>query len=391
MKKNKAYLFINSIMFLMIILGIIIYPENAYNASLNGLNLWFNVVCPSLLPFFICLDILIKLGLMNFLAIAFQPVMSFLFNMPGEGAFAFIMSISSGYPVGAKIIAKLRKEKICSKIECQRMINFCSTSGPLFIIGAVSIGILKNPSIASTLLIAHYLSAIIIGFLMRFYNKDKASHKSSIKNNFLIELSKYKNKSSIPLGQIIAESIINSINLILLIGGYIILFSVISNTIQETGLIKTIAHALNSLFNKDIVSSNICHVLFTGILEVVNGVKEAASLNIPYLIKIAMISFFIGFGGLSVNAQVSGIIYETDINFPLYLIIKVIQGVIAAALTLLLLYLPFNITVFNNYLHSSLFNNLTWYCSLKFSLILLALLLVFLIIFFCLALLIYLL
>ena len=53
------------------------------------------------------------------------------FNVPGEGIFALLMGIISGYPVGAKIVANLKREGICNSIECERLIAFTNNSGPL--------------------------------------------------------------------------------------------------------------------------------------------------------------------------------------------------------------------------------------------------------------------
>ena len=64
-----------------------------------------------------------------------------LFNVPGEGSYAFIMGIISGYPVGAKIINKFVEEGTCTKSEAERMLAFTNNSGPLFIIGTVGISL----------------------------------------------------------------------------------------------------------------------------------------------------------------------------------------------------------------------------------------------------------
>ncbi len=60
-----------------------------------------------------------------------------IFNVPGIGAYAFIMGIISGYPVGAKIVTEFRKNGECSKVEAERLLSFSNNSGPLFIIGTV--------------------------------------------------------------------------------------------------------------------------------------------------------------------------------------------------------------------------------------------------------------
>lgn len=60
-----------------------------------------------------------------------------LFNVPGEGAFPFIMGIISGYPIGAKIVSDFKDNNICTPIECERLLAFTNNSGPLFIVGTV--------------------------------------------------------------------------------------------------------------------------------------------------------------------------------------------------------------------------------------------------------------
>ena len=66
-----------------------------------------------------------------------------LFNIRGEGSFALIMGIISGYPVGAKIACNFRKNNVCSKEECERLLSFTNNSGPLFIVGTVGITMFK--------------------------------------------------------------------------------------------------------------------------------------------------------------------------------------------------------------------------------------------------------
>ncbi|MEA4960126.1 sporulation integral membrane protein YlbJ [Lutispora sp.] len=358
----KKYLstFINALIFLFIIFSIMIFPEESFKASLEGLNLWLNVVCPALLPFFICVEILIGLGVVSFIGSIFKPLMSVAFNVPGEGAFAFVMSIASGYPVGAKIIASLRMSDQCSKTEAQRMISLCSTSGPLFIIGAVSVGILKKPQAAAILLIAHYLSAISCGFIMRFYKRNEMSKKDLYITNPFKELINYRKTDKRSIGQLMGDSVKNGVSLILLVGGYIIIFSVISKIIKVTGILTLISGLIDLIPLISIDSNHYIPVVISGLLELTNGIKECAQAYMPDLVKAIMISFFIGFGGLSVNAQVSGIIQDTDINFFIYFLMKILQGVLAAIYTLFLNKLG-NLPVFNTYSLYSCYRSLNWY------------------------------
>ncbi len=68
----------------------------------------------------------------------------------GIGAYAFVMGIISGYPVGAKIVTEFKNNGECSKAEAERLLSFTNNSGPLFIIGTVGIAMFGNTLIRHT-------------------------------------------------------------------------------------------------------------------------------------------------------------------------------------------------------------------------------------------------
>ena len=116
---------------------IIIFSESAFQAALEALLVWWEVVFPSLLPFFIIAELLMGLGVVHFLGTLLEPLMRPVFKVPGVGAFAMSMGLASGYPIGAKITANLRRNKLCTKVEAERLISFTNTADPLFMVGAV--------------------------------------------------------------------------------------------------------------------------------------------------------------------------------------------------------------------------------------------------------------
>ena len=136
----KVYLLIIVTMFLVSCL--IVFPNNTIDAALNGLMTWANVVLPSLLPFLIGAEILIGLGVVDFIGVLLRPIMYPLFGTSGEGSFAFAMSVTSGYPVGVSLVSKLRQQNL-KQNRSSKTCFICSTSGLLFMIGAVSVGMFK--------------------------------------------------------------------------------------------------------------------------------------------------------------------------------------------------------------------------------------------------------
>src|SRR5690606_36562802 len=102
--------------------SLMIYPKESFEASLRGLHMWWEVVFPSLLPFFIVSELLIGFGVVTFLGVLLEPLMRPLFRVPGVGGFVWAMGLASGYPAGAKLTARLRQEKKLTRIEAERLV-----------------------------------------------------------------------------------------------------------------------------------------------------------------------------------------------------------------------------------------------------------------------------
>ena len=99
------------------------------------------------------------------------------------------MAILSGYPVGSKMIADLYIQGKISKDEAYRMSAFCSTSGPMFIIGAVGVGMFKSSLVGYILFISHSLSAFLNGLIYRKLGCKKSDYNDNQNKNFQIEKS----------------------------------------------------------------------------------------------------------------------------------------------------------------------------------------------------------
>ena len=105
--------------FLLFTLSLLLFSKSNLPAVKQGLNLWATAVVPSLFPFFVATELLMHTNIVYHIGNLLNRFMKPLFNVRGEGAFAFIMGIISGYPIGAKIAINFRKEQICTKEECE--------------------------------------------------------------------------------------------------------------------------------------------------------------------------------------------------------------------------------------------------------------------------------
>lgn len=332
-----------SILFVLFTICLVIFSRQNLSAAKDGLSLFANSVVPSLLPFFIATELLSHTNVIKVLGKILNKIMRPIFNVPGEGSFAFVMGIISGYPVGAKIVTNFLNDGICTTEEAERLLAFTNNSGPLFIIGTVGISLFGSTEIGLLLLLTHILSCITVGFIFRFWKFNSYSNKKNKKKNTHIE--RNNNVSFKNLGEILSSSISNSINTVVIIGGFVMLFSVIISIISSSNILNFFGFALSPLFNLLHIPSSFIPGIITGIIELTNGVSQIASISIKEIsINIIACAFLLGFGGISVLLQVFSIVSKSNISIKTYIIGKILQGTIAAFYTYLLIQ---NFSVFN--------------------------------------------
>lgn len=310
-----------TILFTIFTICLLIFSNSNIEAAKKGLDLFLTGVFPSLFPFFIASELLSHTNLIQIMSKKLTIYMRPLFNVPGLGAFPFIMGIISGYPTGAKIVTDLRNQDLLTKEEGERLLAFTNNSGPMFILGSVGSCFFLNKSIGIILLITHILGTLTVGLIFRFWKYEKNRYSSA---------SKSENINFYNIGETLGTSIKNSLITIGMIGGFIIIFSVIISILFESKILNIIPNVW-------------IKGLFIGLLELTNGVQFISSIISKDLaINIILSAFLIGFGGISVLLQVFSITSKSDLSIKSYIYGKLLHGVLASFYTLLILFLfPF--------------------------------------------------
>lgn len=326
-----------SFLFCLFSIGLVIFSSSNLNAAKNGLTLWATAVVPSLFPFFVSTELLNNTNIVAYLGKLLNPIMRPIFNVPGEGAFAFLMGLISGYPVGAKIVSNFVENNICTKEEAERMLAFTNNSGPLFIIGTVGISLFGSTAIGLLLFITHILACISVGIILKFICKKKVDYKSrySREYNECVALSS--------LGEILGKSITNSISTILMIGGFVVVFSVIISILIQSHFLDGLTYIFSPLCTYFGIPTELIKSFFAGIVELTNGVSLVSSIPLKNIsLNIITCAFLLGFGGISILLQVLSIISKNKISIKPYLLGKLLQGIFAAFYTFIALeFIPF--------------------------------------------------
>lgn len=340
---SRAFTYILAFIGLALTVSMVFFPEDAFEAAVKGLDVWWNIVFPALLPFFIGSEILMGLGVVHFMGVLLEPLMRPVFRVPGVGSFVMAMGLASGFPIGSILTTRMRKEKLVTRIEGERLMSFTNTADPLFMFGAVAVGMFGLPHVGVSIAAAHYLSSLSVGLLMRFHGKEKrARREAKTGENILVRglksLVEARDKDRRPLGQLMGDAIRNSVNTLLLIGGFIILFSVIIRILDVVGIVAIFSSFLNLLLGPLGISPGLSPAIISGFFEVTLGCQLAGSAPeaIPLYQKIMIAGSVIAWSGLSVHAQVASIISETDMRITPFIIARAIHALLAGVYTCLL-------------------------------------------------------
>lgn len=331
------------------IAGLMIFSKTALSAALNGISLWLQVVLPSVFPFLVASQLVIKSGTVKIFGTLLEPFMRPLFNLPGESSLALAMGLTCGYPVGAKITSDLRNSRFLSQNEGSRLLAFSNNASPLFITGAVGTALFGSPKAGFLLLGCQLAAAMSVGIISGLLSRKKYSDEKNLRrldNSISTQTNKSANLTypvEKPAGSfsiLLGNSIVDSLNTMIMVGGFMILFSVVIGLLSEAGLIELLSGLLAGVFKKG-GEPALFESLLRGFFEIVTGISGLSkSDNLSPSLIMAATSLILGWSGLSVHFQVMSVISKTDLQVKTYLLGKLFQSVLSAAYCFLITSLP---------------------------------------------------
>lgn len=230
-----------------------------------------------------------------------------LFKVNKNCAFAFVMSIISGTPSNGKYLKDLLDSKLINLNDCQKCLNFCHFTNPIFILGTIGYTFLQDKKMGLIILISHYFSSVLIGIIGRNKSSDNINNNISLKRD---------KKSFIT---ILNTSIKNTINTLFLILGVI-----------------TTCLILTSIINKLLFLNDNLKFIY-GLIEVTQGLKYLSLSNLTLNTKAIISSFLISFGGVCIHMQVFSIIDNKKIRYYPYLLSRITHGIISSIITFVII------------------------------------------------------
>lgn len=324
---NKLY----KLSFCIFLLLMFLFPTPALAGAKRGLLLWFNTVLPTLLPFIILSTLIVRLGIAYSLCNVFYPVIGRIFHVTKNACYPIIMGFLSGIPLGAKTSADLVKEKRITKDEGQFLAIMCNNASPMFVLGYVAMSELNAPKMKLPIILLLYGSSILTALLCRQFYPILCRHpyeaKLPIANSELNkkvyaqseDITPAKSRSRFKIDfTIIDSAIMDGFDVITKIGGYIILFSVLTQIILS---IEPLHEAVR--------------FIFVGILEITTGIDTVATSGLTESIKIVLILCITSFGGFSGIAQTKSVFADSGLSIIFYIKAKLLNTFVTLCLALL--------------------------------------------------------
>lgn len=204
------------------------------------------------------------------------------------------------------------------------------------------ITLFANTSMGLLLFITHILSALTVGIILGIISKFKIwSDKNKFENNNFFKTNTTSPKKIATfsnLGAILSEAILESSKTIIMIGGFVVIFSVIISILNTSGLLELLSYILYPVLKSLNIDISFAKSIISGIIELTNGVSTVAGIASKSIsTNIILCAFLLGFGGLSVLLQVLSIISKSDLSIKKYFFGKLLQGIIAALYTYILI------------------------------------------------------
>lgn len=317
-KNNNFFQIIYTIILILAIFLLVLSPTLSMNMFFDGIRIWATKVLPALLPFFILTKLLSYTQFISTFGRILTPITQKLYGVGGSSGYVFLMSIISGYPVGAKLLSDLYNENKISQKQAITITSFTSTSGPLFILGSVAIGLFTNVKLGVIIIISHYIGALLNGLI---YRQRKTNN---------IETLNVKNTNNF-----LSDSIVSSITSIMSVGGFIALFYMLLQLLLSIHIFDPIIKMVAKLgAPKNILTSIIC-----GLIEVTTGAIYLSKESISIYILAPILTFMISFGGLSIHAQAYCFLKNFNMPYRLFFLQKLTQAIISTIIIIPLMFI----------------------------------------------------
>ncbi|WP_052350319.1 nucleoside recognition domain-containing protein [Paenibacillus gorillae] len=238
-----------AIISLTLIGAVIRMPDAAFQASLQGLTVWWTIVFPGLLPFLVLFEMIVAFGLAHGLGVLMQTPMRKLFKLPGDAALPLVLGWMSGFSAGAEATAELRRREVLSQRDGQRLLALSHMPNPMFMLIVIGAGFMHRPELGIIIAAAVWLSALWTFGLQALFRRRRPVQTAmnprrgglvggtdgdggSLLRRASAAITSAREEDGRGFGKVLGDAVYSGVQKLMVVGGFIIFSSVVARLAQ---------------------------------------------------------------------------------------------------------------------------------------------------------------
>ena len=295
---------------LIFFLCMLSFPQTVFAGASYGLLLWFRHVLPTLLPYMVLINILIRTPALHWICRITSTFLCPLLGTSYYGTFAVLTGFLCGYPMGAKTTSDLLNVNKISRSEASYLLSFCNNTSPAFILSYVVAQNMKERNLCIPFFLILTFTPLMLSFIFRLFYRLPESSCSFPQ----VTPGSFSNPSESISDSFLDRCILNAFESVTKVGGYMMMFSV---------LIQLLASVLpNTIFSLLLYSS----------LEISTGIRLLFSSALYTTEKIILCAFLTSFGGWCCIAQTYSMISSSQLPILPYITAKLVTALVTSLL-----------------------------------------------------------
>lgn len=323
---------------LLLVIAVVVSPKDAFDASIQGLDIWWKIIFPAMLPFLMLSQMLTAFGFTHALGVLLGPLMQRWFRLPGKAGLAIAVGMCGGFPAGADTASRLVQDQQITAKQAGIVAAASHFANPLMIILVIGAAFLHQPVAGYFLLIVHWVSgwmATMIG--VRLLPKESKGEKQSTANpssskrqslwsQMMLAAREAQERDGRGFGKLLGDTVSQAVQTLMMTGGYMIVFAVFVR--------------LLTLY----ITPGASVAFWPSLLELHLGTYHLSQSPLTPVLLMSLLAAVLGWGGLCSHLQVSAVLKAAGLasTSMLYFAgIRLLHALVAVFISLLL-WVPFS-------------------------------------------------
>ncbi len=292
----------------LVLILMLTHPALTLAGARRGLMLWAQTVLPTLLPFMIASNVLVAAGGLPILMTPLRPVFSGLFALTDEGGYVLACGLLCGCPMGAKTCAEFLEQGRITPAQARYLLAISNHPSPMFVLSYLASHLSPTVPVAAVLLSLYLPVLPLAALARRIYRPEAELHSYPAgRQSFRTENAAQESASVSAPGNNFRQAtqteaasasfdttMMRSAEVMVRIGGYIMLFSILAAFLEDIPALPPILRAV-----------------FLGAVEITTGISAISQATGGPLNGL-LITAVTAFGGLSGIMQTRSVISVTD-------------------------------------------------------------------------------